>query len=471
MVRQLEFFPRRGGPPRLGGWSFRLLVLAGLAALPVGEAARAQLRPARGPAGATDSAPSVLAYEVLSPPAPPAGARLPLAVWLHPSAEPMLEKATSDYWPLLRQRNCLMVLPRSRSRRMWLAGEEQGILNVLGEVQIRYPADQKRILLMGVSGGGQVALVLADRWPEKFRAVVVVSASPVVARGDKSDWFYPDRRTLGACPYFVVNHITQGSYLLYWRQVQAKLAPAGASISILPVTGPAGEYLPPPKQLGPWLDDVLAGRHPAPLEDPQKLAVAKMFAPAVSALPGAIDKAVAAGGQVLSREGPLFRLSLVAPFDFQPTKDEDRTDSSGGPITQIRLEHTKWPIVLRAEARSTEKPMEEVLADEEAQNIARGMLYQVYHRGQVQAGGRTWQYRIGSMTYPDRRRGWVSPLFVHSAALIEKDPRRWLTVMLTDRTQQPDANELAAVFKAAIGSLSARPAASAPAGPTTGKSH
>jgi len=291
-------------------------------------------------------------------------------------------------------------------------------------VQTRYSVDPRRIILLGVSGGGQGALFLADHLPEKFRAVVVVSTSPVTVRGRRESWFYPNRKVLKTCPYLIVNHITQGSPLMYWRQVRAKLAGAGASISILPVTGKAEHYQPPPKQLGPWLAAVLAGKHPAALPDPQKIAVAKMFAAVVAALPEALSKAAPApGAKDFSATGKVFRLRVKAPADMASSGKARTVDSGGRPLTQIRLEHAKWPIRLRCGARATKTAMQKVLATEERATMARGMLYQVYRTGKLTAGGRTWRTRIGSITYPDRRRGWVSALFVHAAAPVAADGR------------------------------------------------
>jgi len=403
-------------------------------------------------------------YELLVPPAAAAEMKdLPLVVYLHPSGKPQLERAKRDYWPLLAKRKCLLALPRSRSTRMWLSGEDKYVLDVIADVQTRYSVDAKRIILLGVSGGGQTALFLADHLPERFRALILVSTSPVVIRGQRFTWFYPNRKVLKRCPYFVVNHITLGSSLMYWRQVQAKLNPAGASISILPVTGKVEDYQPPPKALGPWLDEVLAGKHPTPLPDPQKLAVARMFAKVVSALPAAIAKAVPAGtGRQFTKAGKVLTLSVAAPAGFERTPSrEAEKDSTGAALTQLRLEHAKWPIAIRCDARATARPMSAVLAQEEQATIARGMLYQIYRTGRLTVAGRSWNYKIGSITYPDRRRGWVSSLFIHAAAVIRTDPRRWLTVLVTDETQQPVAKELAGILKTALAGISARPAAPA----------
>ncbi len=440
--------------PALGRTAWPLLIVAALAP------------PAGAPAATTAPAPVVhklpaseRAYELLVPPGSAAELRkLPLVVYLHGSKDPRLSDARRDWWPPLRDRRCLMVFPLSAGKEMWLAGEEKYVENVLADVQTRYSVDDKRIVLLGVSGGGQVALFLADRLPERFRAIVAVSTSPVAIRGHRHEWFYPDRKVLKTCPYLVVNHITEGSALMYWRQVQAKLAPAGASISVLPVTGRTGGYQPPPKPFGKWLDAVLAGKHPPPLPDPQKAAVAKMFAGAVAALPGAIGDARPAEGERIEKTGAAHRLALTAPKPFQRSPREDATDSTGAPMTQIRLEHAKWPIHVRAAARATDRPMGEVLAEEQAANVARGLLYQVYRTGALAAGGRRWTYTIGSITYPDRQRGWVSALFVHAAGAIRADPRRWLTVTVIDETQQPEAKELAEAFKTVVATIAAEPA-------------
>jgi len=427
--------------------------------------------PADAPRGAVHSLPAAgRSYEILAPPLQAKDlVNLPAVIYLHPSTQPRLERAKTDYWPVLRSRKCLMVLPRSRGKKMWLAGEDKVVTDVIADVQTRYSVDAKRIGLLGVAGGGQVALRLADRLPGKFRAVIVVSTSPVVVRGSRHEWFYPNRKVLKACPYFVVNHITQGASLMYWRQVRAKLAAAGASISILPVTGKPDEYLPPPKPLGAWLDQVLAGKHPAALPDPQKAAVAKMFKTCLDAWPKALARAKPARrAKTIAKDGKVFRLLVAPPPDYERSRREDVKDAAGAPLTQVRLEHRTWPVTIRFDARATEAPMGAALAAEEKATRLRGLLYQVYRSEDLTAGKRKWAVKVGSITYPDRRRGWVSALFVHAAAPIKADPKRWLTVLVTDETQQPDAKELAGVLKTSLAGVAATPAppppATAPAG-------
>ena len=393
-------------------------------------------------------------YKLLVPPGAKARKDMPLVVYLHASTDADFERVKRDYWPMLRDRTCILALPQSKGKSSWLAGEEKYVVDVIEDVQKRYGVDPKRLILLGVSGGGQVALFLVDHEPNKYRAVIVVSTNPVVVRGSKALWFYPNRETLKQCPYFVMNHITQGSALMYWRQVRAKLAPAGASVSILPVVGPVSHYLSPPPHLRGWLDEVLAGKHPAPLADPQEAAVAKMFKDCAAALPKAIEQAAAAAGaERIVKDGPKLRLTVEVPAAFERSKAEDESDAAGRPITQVRIEHKEWPIHVRCDARVTEAVMEEVLAAEETQTIQRGMLYQLYHSGTMELAGRAWRLKIGSITYPDRRRGWVSGLFIHAAAPARQDPKQWLEVMVLDETQQPVAAELATVLRGVIGSV------------------
>ena len=431
--------------------------LAGACALPAaGQSAPASQAVARTlPEGGRS-------YHVLAP----AGRMLrgaPLVVYLHPSRADMFAAFERDYWPMLARRRCVVVMPRSKGGRMWLAGEEKYVADCIDDAEKRCATDPKRVLLLGISGGGQAALFLADRIPQRFRAVIVVSTAPQVIRGRSAVWFYPNRDVLKTCPYFVVNHLSEGESLMFWRQVRHKLRPAGASITILPVLGEAGHYRPPPPELGAWLDEVLAGKCPVPPPDPQAAAVAKMFRKAADALPNLIAAAKPdAASDRLNKAGRHFRLSVPMPKDFGRSAGEDSANSTGEPLTQIRIEHKTWPIYVRCEACRTAKPMAEVLAAEDAETAARGMCYQVYHEGTADVGARKWQVKIGSITFPHAKRGWVSTLFVRAVSAAPPDPRGWACVLILDETQQPDAAELARLLKTLLAGMRAAPAAPAP---------
>ena len=89
-------------------------------------------------------------YEMLVPPPWAAGAAgaglpadqmkdLPLVVYLHPSGDPQLDRARRDYWPVLAKRKCLLALPSSKSRRMWLAGEDKMVADVIADARTPTP--------------------------------------------------------------------------------------------------------------------------------------------------------------------------------------------------------------------------------------------------------------------------------------------------------------------------------------------
>lgn len=399
------------------------------------------------------------AYQVLASPAARAEANRPLVLYLSPPAGPGLEAFQRDYWPLLKERKCVVAIPASQSPKMWLTEEGNYVEHVLADVQKDWGTDPGRIILLGISGGGQLALFFADHAPEMFRAVIVVSTNPVVVRQNKDEWFYPDRKVLKTCPYFVVNHITEGSSLMYWRQVREKLQPQGASISILPVLGDPNAHPPPPRELSAWLDDVLAGRQPAPLEDPQKAAVAKMFEKAVAALAADVGKAQpAAATQAVLKEAARFSLRVRLPPGFERSRREDANDSAGRPIAQVRLEHGKDAIYVRCEARTAEETMRAVLAEEANQTVLRGMLYQRYTTGGVSADGVDWDYQIGSITFPHKDRGWQSTLFLHAWSPLANDEKRWVEVTVLDETQQPDGAQLARIVKTILAGVRAESA-------------
>ena len=380
-------------------------------------------------------------YKLFASPGAEKKKDLPLVVYLHASGGPMLTEFTRDYLPVLIKRGCVVAVPLSKDKLQWAVRSDTYIRSVITDVGRRYSIDAKRIVLLGISGGGQVALFLADRTPKRFRAVVVVSTNPVVVRGGKGVWFYLNRQVLKTCPYFVVCHITHGASLQFWRQVRARQAPAGASISIIPVLGKPAHYQPPPKQLGLWLGAVLSGKHPAPIEDPQKLAVAKAFAgPAKKVFEALKDARPAKITSHIKKQTKQFDLTVGLQEGFERSRREAVDDAPGRPITQIRTESKgmERPIYVRVDARAHDKPMAEVIAAEAEQTRRRGMLYQVYHAGPLTAAGRKWRIEIGSITFPDKRKGWRTTLFLQAAAHVAKDKTRWVEITVMDETQKPD---------------------------------
>ncbi len=394
-----------------------------------------------------------LTYAALAP----AGVEKPaLVVYLHGGGEDdRWGRVRKDYWGALAKRGCVLIHPAGVSKRMWVAGEDKWILAAIGDARQRFGADPGKTVLLGVSGGGQMALYLADHYPDQFACVITHGANPIVVRGGKSEWFYPARSQVGKCSYFALNHITQGSALLTWRQVRHKAAGYGVRVNVLPVTGKVSHYLGAPPVVLAHLDAVLADKVPAVASDPQKAAVAKMFGTPVAELKALLGKPFATvkvpGGAAATKLGAPLNLTVAIPAGFtRKPEAELRRDASGKPLAQIKAESDLWPITLRAEARCTDKPRKAVVAAETAATVGRGMLYQQYHTQTLSIGRDRWDLVVGSMTYPDRKRGWVSVLFVSATTPHSPDRRQWLRVLLMDETQQPDAKELAGLLKVAL---------------------
>jgi len=397
-----------------------------------------------------------------------AGAVRPgLVVYLHGSGDDDGWAAVRrDYWPAVKQRNAVLIHPAGGSSRMWLAGEDRWLLAAIDDARKRYGTHPARTVLLGVSGGGQMALYLARRYPTRFACVITHGTNPVVTQGTKAVWFYPPRQG-SRCSYFAANHMTQGAALLIWRQVRHAAAAYDVTVNVLPVTGKVRRYLALPSELRAHLDAALTGAAPKPLPDPQAAAVAAMFAPAVEELKTLLGEGLAAveplAGPPVSKAGEAVDLTVTAPAGYiRLTKKEAHTDPNRRPLTQVKMEHPDWPIVLRAEGRSTRKPWAEALSAETAATAARGMLYQTYWRGKLALGNRTWRLGVGSMTYPDRRRGWVSVLFISAAAPHTADGRQWVRVLVMDETQKPKAKELAALLKTALTGIRLRPGTKPP---------
>ena len=444
-----------------------LLLLTSAAGPAAGEVLAPKVHEHQLPAGQTDA--NFRGYRVLDLPGQTRPGS-PLVVYLHGGAGPQLEAFTARWWPALVENRAVVAVPQSPAGHLWPVGSDAYVRAVVADAQKRYRTDPNGVILLGSSGGGQLALFLADRDPNAYRAVVALSTNPVVVRDGRAEWFFPPAASRKNCPYFVACPITQGAALQYWRQVQRKTADDGASISLVPVLAEGDEMLPPPKGFPAWLEAVLDGKHPEPLPDPQKQAVAEAFAPLAEALAAAAAEAEPLAIQeTLAKAGPM-ELTVARPGGFERSAREADRDANGVPLTEIRIEHQRWPIYVRANARWTARPMGQVIAAEQRRTAERGLLYQVYRKGQWPLAGRKWTWRIGTITFPDKRHGWRTTLFVHAASPLGDDGRQWLEVVVMEESQKPQPKPLARLVRTLLQAVDAKPIATPrPTGPAEGK--
>lgn len=138
-----------------------------------------------GPAG-------VRHYRLLTPPGMVAGERLPLLVMLHGCGQNANAFALSTRMNRLAVKERFLVLYPEQDRRANLQGcwnwydtdnrrafrEAATLSAAIDQVCLLYRVDTERIAVAGLSSGASMAALLASRYPQRFRAVVMHSGIP-----------------------------------------------------------------------------------------------------------------------------------------------------------------------------------------------------------------------------------------------------------------------------------------------------
>lgn len=126
-------------------------------------------------------------YTMAVPRTPPGEGGYPLILalhyWMGPSGAPTyfgLRFGGELVLPALHELNAIVVIPDAPAGTWAHPRAEQMVLEVLDEVRRDFPIDARRTLVTGFSMGGNGAWFFAARHPDRFRAAVPVSASPLV---------------------------------------------------------------------------------------------------------------------------------------------------------------------------------------------------------------------------------------------------------------------------------------------------
>jgi serine protease Do len=102
-----------------------------------------------------------------------------VVVWLHGNAvaEP---KALLDFWkPLCDARDLVLVVPRAAGNN-WQADEGAFVEKLVGQLKAGYTVDPSRVVVFGRDSGASLALLLAFRNRDLFRAAAVIDAGTVL---------------------------------------------------------------------------------------------------------------------------------------------------------------------------------------------------------------------------------------------------------------------------------------------------
>ena len=131
-------------------------------------------------------------YWLYRPPGVSAGERLPLMVMLHGCGQSAKDFALSTRMNNVAARERFWVLYPEQDRLAnpqgcwnWFdtrSGRAQAeaalIVNAIDQVCLLYPVDRERVAVVGLSAGASMAALLATRYPDRFKAVVMHSGVP-----------------------------------------------------------------------------------------------------------------------------------------------------------------------------------------------------------------------------------------------------------------------------------------------------
>ncbi len=127
-------------------------------------------------------------FAILVPPIN-AGERVPLVVALHGLANPDSVPAFQGQRPLealfgiaLAPLGAIIVAPDAPRNNWTDPLAERAVLALVDEMKRRYPIDERRTLVTGVSMGGMGAWFLVHRHPKVFRAAVPLTSFPLIRR-------------------------------------------------------------------------------------------------------------------------------------------------------------------------------------------------------------------------------------------------------------------------------------------------
>jgi len=153
--------------------------------------------------------------------------------------------------PALVELGAIIVAPDSL-RGDWSTPEnEEGVSELLDMVMARYAIDKKKVLVTGYSMGGAGSWHFAEKFPERFSAVIPVAGRPPVSA---SGWQLP-----------VLAIHSRDDQVVPFGPTEARIAElqkAGVNGKLIPLTGithfETSRFAPALRQAVPWIREVWA---------------------------------------------------------------------------------------------------------------------------------------------------------------------------------------------------------------------
>lgn len=260
----------------------RAAALAAAVAFPVSALAQPPDLPVEILYRAVEAGAETLTYTMAVPRLPPPAGGFPMVLALHysmgPSGAPTyfgLGFAGQLILPALLELNAVVVVPDAPAGTWSHPRSERLVLAMLDEVQKDFNIDARRTLVTGFSMGGNGTWYFAAKHPDRFRAAVPISSSPLVqaVETQKEEWTSVEQALadpdaawaaqFGAVPLYVIH--SEGDELLPFDQVERAveaLKKRGVPVTLAPVDGLPHHQLPsyvePLRDAIPWIREAWA---------------------------------------------------------------------------------------------------------------------------------------------------------------------------------------------------------------------
>jgi len=167
-----------------------------------------------------------------------------LVIWLHPSGGRSFNAEVEALIPVLLGHRCALMVITEKSFQGWTDEEAARLFrNVFPEVAAIDGIDARKPILMGFSGGGQLAITLWHAHPEKFGGVILDAAYPLeVGEKGQSLMELPAGESVTKVPLFVLVGEKDG-VAATWKKVESKWKEAGVPLTVRFVAGKGHQWL------------------------------------------------------------------------------------------------------------------------------------------------------------------------------------------------------------------------------------
>jgi predicted esterase len=175
--------------------------------------------------------------------------------------------------PMLIERDVALLVFTSKKFAGWSSADAQALFRyTLPAVEKIEGVDANKLILIGYSAGGQMALRLWRSSPDRFGGLVLNSAFPLAGvrtnrqTGQRTIVLLspPKKEAVKDVPIFAIYGEKEQAKVI-WTEAEPSYRKAGVPLTIEVVKGAGHEWLfggSQREKLGEWLDAVLAGQRP-----------------------------------------------------------------------------------------------------------------------------------------------------------------------------------------------------------------